>query len=253
MLCPPPPTPASPSCAPNSWGSWVGLCVAVGERPAMGGEKGAASSRLLSGDGREGTPGWADTCDICVPPPLAPGEFTPRDPELAHGLPAQIWGRRCFSAPPRLSCWCGGCYAGSELPEASRSLPPQRWLFPHFNEERISSVLIISHQTAPVAASICMPMEMAPCAPDGHLGTAGGLQTPPPRPWQGCLCAKGPLFASSQSTCPARCRGNAPVHWAGVGSVVDSSCGGDAGTRCGHHPGPVLLVLVVGLVSELPV
>lgn len=161
---PPPPTPASPSCAPNSWGSWVGLCVAVGERPAMGGEKGAASSRLLSGDGREGTPGWADTCDICVPPPLAPGEFTPRDPELAHGLPAQIWGRRCFSAPPRLSCWCGGCYAGSELPEASRSLPPQRWLFPHFNEERISSVLIISHQTAPEASYIHTIVEMAPCS-----------------------------------------------------------------------------------------
>lgn len=109
-------------------------------------------------------------------------------------------------------------------------------------------MLIISHQTAPVAASVCMPVEMAP---DGHLGAAGELQTS--RPWQGCLCAKGPLFASSQSTCPARGRGNAPVHWAGEGSVVDSSCGGDAETRCGHCPRLVLLVLVVGLVSKLPV
>lgn len=27
-----------PSRAPNSWGSWVGLCVAVGSRPALGAE-----------------------------------------------------------------------------------------------------------------------------------------------------------------------------------------------------------------------
>lgn len=52
-------------------------------------------------------------------------------------------------------------------------------------------MLIISHQTAPVAASICMPMEMAPCAPDGHLGTAGGLQTPPPGHGRAAFVPKG--------------------------------------------------------------
>lgn len=49
-------------------------------------------------------------------------------------------------------------------PEATRSLQPQWWLFPHFNEEYISDVLIISHQTAPEAASAHTPVEMAPCS-----------------------------------------------------------------------------------------
>lgn len=51
-----------------------------------------------------------------------------------------------------------------ELPEATWSLQPQWWLFPHFNEEYLSNVLIISHQTSPEAASVHMPVEMALCS-----------------------------------------------------------------------------------------
>lgn len=51
-----------------------------------------------------------------------------------------------------------------KLPEATRLLQPQRWLFPHFNEEYISSLLIISHQTAPEAVSVHMPVEEALCS-----------------------------------------------------------------------------------------
>lgn len=114
----------------------------------------------------------------------------PGTPDLLKVLPAPgSWGCGCFSVPlvaPWLShrCWCGGCCAGStpphthpgkpspgfravpppKLPEATWLLQPQWWLFPHFNEEYISSLLIISHQTAPEAVGVHMPVEKALCS-----------------------------------------------------------------------------------------
>lgn len=115
-----------PSRAPNSWGSWVGLCVAVGSRPALGAEpRGGGGGRglqpagsYLGMGGRGLRAGLIPAISAC-PLPWHQGEFTLRDPELPHHLPARIWGHRCFSAPPRLSRWCGGCRARSELPEAA--------------------------------------------------------------------------------------------------------------------------------------
>lgn len=89
--------------------------------------------------------------------------FSPFDCSVAF-TPLLVRGLLCGIPPsgkPSLGFRAG---PPPKLPKATWLLQPQWWLFPHFNEEYISSLLIISHQTAPEAVSVHMPVEKALCS-----------------------------------------------------------------------------------------